>query len=73
MGRNMYWKPVISSVHPGNIDHVLEPVLLPYLEEVQDGIFQQDNARPYIVHVSMNFLADNNVNILPCMGIATSN
>ena len=26
------------------IDHVLELVLLPYLEEVQDGIFQEDNA-----------------------------
>ena len=47
------------------IGHVLEPLLLPYFEKVQDGIFQQDNARPHIAHVSVNFLADNNVNILP--------
>mgnify|MGYP005985340981 CR=1 FL=1 len=44
---------------------MVEPVLLPYLEKVQDGTFQQNNAGSHVSRVAMNFLADNNDNILP--------
>ena len=31
----------------------------------QRDMFQQDNARPYTARVAMNFLTQNNVNVLP--------
>ena len=47
------------------INNVLEPVLLPFLQEVQNPIFQHDNARPHTARVTMEFLNNANVDMLP--------
>ena len=47
------------------IDDVLEPGLLPYIEELQNALFQQDNALLHIAHRTMQFLEDADVDILP--------
>ena len=43
---------------------ILQPHLLPAID-VQREIFQQDNARPHTARVTRDFLAANNVNVLP--------
>lgn len=45
-------------------DNVLAPVVLPFVER-HNVVFQQDNARPHVARISMDFLATNNVNVLP--------
>ncbi|RZB89833.1 DDE 3 and/or HTH Tnp Tc3 2 domain containing protein, partial [Asbolus verrucosus] len=47
------------------VDYVLEPVLIPYLQGLVNPIFQQDNARPHIARVAMEFLNNANVDLLP--------
>lgn len=48
------------------IDHILRPVLMPFLAAHNDvTTFQQDNARPHAAHVTQDFLHDNNVNVMP--------
>ena len=46
------------------IDTILQPHLLPVMD-VQRQIFQQDIARPQMAHVTTNFLATKNVQVLP--------
>ena len=45
-------------------DTILQPHLLPAID-VQREIFQQDNSRPHTARVTRDFLAANNVNVLP--------
>ncbi|KAF1016520.1 MAG: hypothetical protein GAK29_04524 [Acinetobacter bereziniae] len=47
------------------INNVLEPVLLPYLQEHLSSIFQQNNARPDIATLTQRFLEDHDINLLP--------
>lgn len=47
------------------IHTVLEPTLIPYLRRLENPIFQQDNARPHVARVTMEFLEQANVDLLP--------
>ena len=48
------------------IAQVLRPTLLPLLAQHRDVItFQQDNARPHTARISMAFLGEHGVNVLP--------
>ncbi|CAH2010451.1 unnamed protein product [Acanthoscelides obtectus] len=47
------------------IHEVLEPHLLPYLDTLADPTFQQDNARPHVVRVTIDFFQHNDVTLLP--------
>ena len=49
----------------GYINNVLQPVLVPYLQELEEPIFQQDNARPHTARVTMEFLNTAGVDMLP--------
>ena len=44
-------------------DNVLTPVVVPFIQR-HNAVFQQDNARPHVARVSMDYLAANNVNVL---------
>ena len=44
---------------------VLEPIFIPLLQDLPEVIFQQDNARPHIANLTLDFLTDNNLNFLP--------
>jgi len=47
------------------IDEVLEPHMVPFMEQHQDlAIFQQDNARAHSARLTMNFLNENNINVM---------
>ena len=45
-------------------DNVLTPVILPFVRR-HNVTFQQDNARPHVARVCMDYLAKNHVNVLP--------
>ena len=47
------------------IDVVLRPIVLPFVQQNQGTLFQQDNATPHTAVVTRNFLNNNNVNVLP--------
>ena len=48
------------------IDEVLEPVLVPFLQNHADvTLYQQDNARPHSARLITDFLGQNNVQVLP--------
>ncbi|CAH1975825.1 unnamed protein product [Acanthoscelides obtectus] len=47
------------------IDEILEPHLLPYLDTLADPTFQQDNARPHVARVTIDFFQHNDVTLLP--------
>ena len=47
------------------VQTILEPVALPYLQGLQNPIFQQDNARPHTARVTMECLEEANVVVLP--------
>ncbi|CAH1990109.1 unnamed protein product [Acanthoscelides obtectus] len=47
------------------IHEVLEPHLLPYLDTLADPTFQQDNARPHVARVTIDFFQHNDVALLP--------
>ncbi|CAH2004434.1 unnamed protein product [Acanthoscelides obtectus] len=47
------------------IHGVLEPHLLPYLDTLTDPVFQQDNARPHVARVTIDFFQHNDVTLLP--------
>ncbi|UYV84701.1 hypothetical protein LAZ67_X003137 [Cordylochernes scorpioides] len=40
------------------VDDVLRPVTLPYLQEVPNALYQQDNARPHTARISQQALED---------------
>lgn len=44
------------------IQEVVEPYVLPYLETIENPLFQQDNARP---HVALDFMDRHHINRLP--------
>ncbi|UYV65857.1 hypothetical protein LAZ67_3005721, partial [Cordylochernes scorpioides] len=46
-----------------NVDDVLRPVTLPYLQGVPNALYQQDNARPHTARISQQALQD--VQMLP--------
>ena len=49
------------------INEILNPVLLPFINEHRGRniTFQQDGATPHTAYVTRDFLADNNVSVLP--------
>ncbi|CAH2002088.1 unnamed protein product [Acanthoscelides obtectus] len=47
------------------IHEVLEPHLLPYRGTLADPTFQQDNARPHVARVTIDFFQHNDVTLLP--------
>jgi hypothetical protein len=47
------------------VQEVLRPVVVPYFRRVNNALFQQDNARPHIANVSIDFLDDSQVDLLP--------
>ncbi|CAH1981761.1 unnamed protein product [Acanthoscelides obtectus] len=47
------------------IHEVLEPHLLPYLDTLADPTFQQDNVRPHVARVTIDFFQHNDVTLLP--------
>lgn len=47
------------------VANVLEPILLPYLQDLEAPIFQQDNARPHTARASIEFLENADVDRLP--------
>jgi hypothetical protein len=55
---------------PGNLtaqrycDEIIEPVVVPYLQQRNVGIFQHDNARPHTARHTQNILRIHNVNVL---------
>ena len=55
---------------PGNLsaaryrDEVLTPHMLPAMN-LRREVFQHDNARPYTARVTVDFLANQNVTVLP--------
>ena len=47
-------------------DEIIRPFVLPFLQAHGRNItFQQDNARPHVARVMLNFLTHNNVQTLP--------
>ncbi|GFX50116.1 transposable element Tcb1 transposase [Trichonephila clavipes] len=47
------------------ISEVLEPVVLPYLQGLATSIFQQDNARPHVTHISQRFFVNRKIEYFP--------
>lgn len=47
------------------LQEIVEPYVLPYLNRLENPIFQQDNARPHVARVSLNFFEATHVNLLP--------
>ncbi|RZC32058.1 DDE 3 domain containing protein [Asbolus verrucosus] len=47
------------------IQEVLELVVVPYLQDIPNALYQQDNARPHVARVSPEWLEQANVNLLP--------
>ena len=55
---------------PGNLtaqryfDGIIEPVVVPYLQQRNNGIFQNDNASPHTARHTQNILSIHNVSVL---------
>ncbi|CAH1975755.1 unnamed protein product [Acanthoscelides obtectus] len=47
------------------IHEVLEPHLFPYVDTLADPTFQQDNARPHVARVTIDFFQHNDFTLLP--------
>ena len=72
----MMWEAISNDrktdlVHvPGNLtavryrDEILQPHLMHVIDR-QRELFQQDNARPHTARVTMDYLEQNNINVLP--------
>ena len=45
-------------------DGIIEPVVVPYLQQQYTRIFQHDNARPHTARHTQNILHIHNVNVL---------
>ena len=75
-GSVMMWAAISNDhktdlVHvPGNLtvvryrDEILQPHLM-HVIDPQKNLFQQDNAKPHAVRVTMGYLEQNNINALP--------
>ena len=48
----------------GYINNVLRPVVLPFFQRHPQTIFMQDNARPHVANLSINFLNQNGIPLL---------
>ena len=57
---------------PGNLtavkyrDEIIQPHLMHVIDQ-QRELFQQENARPHTARVAMDYLEQNNINVLPCL------
>ncbi|GFW11330.1 transposable element Tcb1 transposase [Trichonephila clavipes] len=47
------------------ISEVLEPVVLPHLQDLVTAIFQQDNARPLVARIVQMFFVNHQIELLP--------
>ncbi|GFU57883.1 transposable element Tcb2 transposase [Trichonephila clavipes] len=47
------------------ISEVLEPVVLPYLQDSATAIFQQDNARPHVARIVQRFFVNHQIELFP--------
>ncbi|GFS64585.1 transposable element Tcb1 transposase [Trichonephila clavipes] len=47
------------------ISEELEPVVLPYLQDLVIAIFQQDNARPHVACIVQRFFVNHQIELLP--------
>ena len=60
-------------IAPGNLttqkysDRIIEPVVVPYLQQHNIGIFQHDNAPSHTARHTQNILRIHNVNVLQCL------
>lgn len=44
--------------------NILQPVVLPYLQGLEQPLFQQGNAQPHTARCSLEFLEESNVSLL---------
>ena len=49
----------------GNINQILQPEAVPFLQRHGPAILMYDNARPHVASICRQFLNRNNVNVLP--------
>ncbi|GFY27389.1 transposable element Tcb1 transposase [Trichonephila clavipes] len=47
------------------ISEVLEPVVLPYLQDLTTSFFQQDSARPHVARIVQKFFINHQIELLP--------
>ena len=75
-GSVMVWGGIMGNqktdlvIIQGNINaqryiNVLNNTMIPFMQNNGPGIFQHDNARPHTARITTQFLAQNNVNVLP--------
>ena len=58
----MVWGAILNARHYGS--EVFKTTLLLLLPDLPEVIFPQDNTRPHIANMTLNFLTENNVNLL---------
>jgi hypothetical protein len=46
-------------------NEVLGSIVVPYVKSIEEGIFQQDNARSHIARASLAFLEEEEIELLP--------
>ncbi|GFW57862.1 transposable element Tcb1 transposase [Trichonephila clavipes] len=47
------------------MSEVLEPVVLPYVQDLETAIFQQDNERPHVTSIIQRFFVIHQIELLP--------
>ncbi|GFU60369.1 transposable element Tcb1 transposase [Trichonephila clavipes] len=47
------------------ISEMLEPVVLPYRQDLATAIFQQENARPHVARIVQRFYVNHQIELLP--------
>ncbi|GFV11737.1 transposable element Tcb1 transposase [Trichonephila clavipes] len=65
MGRYWILFSHSSSTHCRYFKQMLEPVVLPYLQDLATAIFQQDNVRPHVVRIFQRFFVNHQIELLP--------
>ena len=58
------WKHAVPTLAFRWCDRIIEPVVVPYLQQHNFGIFQHDNARPHTARHTKNILHIHNVTVL---------
>ena len=58
------WKRAVPTLAFRGRDGIIEPVVIPYLQQNNVGIFQNDNARPHTARHTQNILHIHNVKVL---------
>ncbi|GFX00430.1 transposable element Tcb1 transposase [Trichonephila clavipes] len=51
------------------ISKVLEPVVLPYHQDLATAIFQQGNARPHMSRIVQKFFVNQHIKLLPWLAL----